>query len=200
MPVVRWVSPASGRRRAQFARVSSAASRRRAGIGLEKASIRSCATASKSSGHRNWGRAATASSTNGPSRNTVAGYSAFTSKLLSDFDPCVKVQLVGGRSRVGGSSSAAFSVARKPHLELAHDGSGNLALERENVDQVPVEALRPHLPVVRGVDELNRKVNPVADPLHAAFQQISDAERASDFVVRAAVWPGRRNRGRSCVR
>ena len=60
--------------------------------------------------------------------------------------------------------------------DLAGDRTRQLILHREDLAQVPVVALRPHVRVVLGVGELQRQTHAVARAAHAAVEHVGRAE------------------------
>ena len=74
------------------------------------------------------------------------------------------------------------------HCKGLDDVARDSVLQAEDVLQVAVVAIRPYVATARGVDELRVDANVGAAFAHAAFQDITNAERLRDLshVVRFA--------------
>ena len=62
------------------------------------------------------------------------------------------------------------------------DLAGHVVLHRKDVGEVAIEALRPEMAVIGGVDELGSDPNPIAGFANASLEHISDAERLADLL------------------
>ena len=68
------------------------------------------------------------------------------------------------------------------------DLPGDLVLNGENIRRITLEFLRPSLPAVACVDQLDTCAHVVARPPNAAFQQLGNVQGGTDFPgVAAAV-------------
>jgi len=67
-------------------------------------------------------------------------------------------------------------------LEGGHDGTGDLVLYNEDVDQLPVVGLGPEVIALVGLDELGGDAHAVAGPAHASLQDVADAELTGDVA------------------
>ena len=61
------------------------------------------------------------------------------------------------------------------------DDRGDFVLDGEDVRQLAIEALRPELIAVVGIDELRRDAHAIARPTNAAFQGRPDPQSPADF-------------------
>ena len=100
---------------------------------------------------------------------------------------------LGGR----GSSPLALSCRKHAQLQRGHHRPGDLVLDGEDVGQVAVEALRPELVAIRGVDQLRRDAQSGAGLADAAFQDVGHVEllaHGSQILALALEIEGRRTR------
>ena len=77
-------------------------------------------------------------------------------------------------------SIAFFSSGSSLSLSARDDRLGDLVLDRENVVEVAVVALGPHVVAGRAVDQLGGDPHPAAGLADAAFEHVADAELARD--------------------
>ena len=82
---------------------------------------------------------------------------------------------------------AVFSTGRNLRAQAGDDALGHLALDGEDVGKVAVEVLGPEVQVRAGVDELRRHAHASGGLLHAAFEQMRDAQREADLAHVARV-------------
>ena len=94
------------------------------------------------------------------------------------------LQIQRVRARIGGLCLRRRA-AEQLELEPAGHGGRDLVLHREDVAQVAIEALRPHMRAVTGADESSRDAYPRPGTPHAAFEQMRDLELACDSVALA---------------
>ena len=66
------------------------------------------------------------------------------------------------------------------NLQGMRDLPGHVALDREDVSELALVALRPQVRVAGGVDELRRDLHPAPCSLHAAFHDIAHTQPTSD--------------------
>ena len=71
---------------------------------------------------------------------------------------------------------------RKFCPKLIRDGFRDLALNGEYIGQVAIVMFGPNMHVGPGIDELSGHAHALALPLHAPFQDVSDAEFAPDLT------------------
>ena len=83
-------------------------------------------------------------------------------------------------SRVGVSAMRADSADVRVNLQRLDDAVRDLVLQREDVGQVAVVAVRPQMRAVGGVDELRGDAHPVAGAADRALQHRRHAEVAPD--------------------
>jgi hypothetical protein len=60
-------------------------------------------------------------------------------------------------------------VRRKLRLQLLRNGFGDLALDREDIGQIAIISLRPHIRVIARVDQLRIHPHAIGRALHAPF-------------------------------
>jgi len=70
---------------------------------------------------------------------------------------------------------------QEPQLQCADNRLRNLVLEREDVVQVAIVALRPDMAAGGAVDQLRGDPHPAARLAHAAFDNVADLELARDL-------------------
>src|SRR4051794_34703656 len=70
---------------------------------------------------------------------------------------------------------------RKFRLELVANRASNLGLDGEHVGEIAVVILRPKMDIRSSVDQLRADPDTVTGALHAAFQDVSDAELLPNF-------------------
>ena len=73
-------------------------------------------------------------------------------------------------------------VSQQRDPQLADHGARNLVLNGEHVAGRAVEAVRPEMAAVGGVDELHRDAQAVPDALYAAFEDRADVELPADLA------------------
>jgi len=66
------------------------------------------------------------------------------------------------------------------HAQRRGDLGGDLVLQGEDIGELAVEAVRPELIAVLGLDQLDAHAQAVAGPPHAALEDRADAERTTD--------------------
>jgi hypothetical protein len=87
----------------------------------------------------------------------------------------VGLEVTGLRSGVNGPRSRS-----EPGLHGLDDARGDLVQDGEDVDDLPVEALRPELVAARDIGELGRDTQPAPRRAHAALEDVAHGERAGD--------------------
>jgi hypothetical protein len=93
-----------------------------------------------------------------------------------------QVELVG-RDVVRRRPLQSPAILRREHAaELLRDQLGDLLLDGEDVLELAVEALRPHLIAVVGARQLNPDAQAVAGLAHAAVEHRGDAEPGADLA------------------
>ena len=102
----------------------------------------------------------------------------------------VGLEVVGLRSSVHGVRAGP-----EPGLHRVDDARGDLVLDGEDVDGLPVEPLRPELVAARDVGELRRDAQPDAGRAYAALEHVAHAERTGDGGQVVAVPPRTERRG-----
>src|SRR5262249_15521794 len=93
-----------------------------------------------------------------------------------------------GRHIVG--RLARDALARRglePAWERRDNGGGHFVLDREDVLELPVVALRPDVTIGFRVDQPHRSPPPVADLAHAAFAHVLAAKLARDLGTSTAL-------------
>jgi hypothetical protein len=75
----------------------------------------------------------------------------------------------------------ALLVRQRLEPQRLDDGLRDLVLQREDVVQVPIVALRPDVPVGGAVDELRGYPHAAACLAYAALEHVADPEFASDL-------------------
>ena len=66
-------------------------------------------------------------------------------------------------------------------LQSLRDRAGDFAFDAEDIFQLAIVALGPEVFIGRGLDQLHVDVHQLAGLLHAAFENIRDAELLRDF-------------------
>src|SRR5262249_18997978 len=87
----------------------------------------------------------------------------------------ISVQVHGSRPGVNRSSRRG-----EPRLHRLDDARGNLVLNRENIDRLSVEPLRPELVSACDIGELGGDTHPPTCRPNAAFEYVTHRECASD--------------------
>ena len=64
---------------------------------------------------------------------------------------------------------------------MSHDIFRDLALDGEDIGQLPIIMLGPNVSVRAGINQLGRDANVIAHSADAAFQKVSHAQLAPDF-------------------
>ena len=94
----------------------------------------------------------------------------------------LQIEQVGLRTvgRLRGDPRLFFRRQFRP--QLLGDGLGDVALDGEDIGQVAVVGLGPKMGVGPGIDQLRVHPHFARDPLHAAFEEIGDAELPADLA------------------
>ena len=102
--------------------------------------------------------------------------------------PAAKVVLVGGGAGLRTPlHRLLLTPAQDAAFQRRRDALGDLVLDREDVVQRAIEALRPPVVAAGHFDQLDRDAQPIVGLANASFEQRSDAEMAADLAnVRAA--------------
>ncbi len=96
--------------------------------------------------------------------------------------PGVPVELEGQHILCRQMGELRLFRGRYSGAQLLGDGLGNLALDAESIVERPVVALRPERRGGAGVDQLGIHPHLAGDPLHAALEQVRDAELLRDLA------------------
>jgi hypothetical protein len=78
-------------------------------------------------------------------------------------------------------ADALLLCGREPYLQHIDDALGDVVLHRKDILEFPVIALGPQMGPRGSVNELHRNVHPLRCTLHAALQQVSDSQFATDL-------------------
>ena len=76
----------------------------------------------------------------------------------------------------------AFSCCDSFACSCSHDRLGDLALDRKDIGDVAVIALRPELRVGARIDQLGGDAHAVGQPMHRPLEHMRDAELLSDLA------------------
>ena len=87
-----------------------------------------------------------------------------------------QIGVVGGRHRGRLQRDRLLFLRRHRRAQRGGDGDGDFALDAEDVVELAVVDLGPQMPVGRSLDQLDVDAHRVAFALHAAFQNVGDAE------------------------
>ncbi len=109
--------------------------------------------------------------------------------------PPQQVGIVGLGVERTATSTAGIGCGHQPELKRIHDGLGNLVLHRKDVTGAAIEALRPEVQPIGGLDELGRHPQVITGALDAAFEHRGHPELAADFPNILAPVPERKGRG-----
>src|SRR5271154_6348263 len=71
---------------------------------------------------------------------------------------------------------------REFHLQHSDDALSDVVLHRKDVLELPVIAFGPQMCAGGGVNELYSDAYALCRALHAAFQQVSDAQRGANLL------------------
>ena len=93
----------------------------------------------------------------------------------------LQVEVVGGGHGRGAGSLGQARAGDQPQLKRGGDLFDDLVLERENLAPGALEALRPEMAAVGGVDQLGVDAQVVAGATDAAFEDVADAQFLADL-------------------
>src|SRR5580704_6113865 len=95
------------------------------------------------------------------------------------------------------TGQAGFDLLRQSQSNLAGYIAGNFTLKVKNVADFTIEAIRPDVSLIAGLDQLRRHADAAPVTAYASFQHIRDAEFPGDLwhiLVPALVLHGGRSR------
>ena len=107
--------------------------------------------------------------------------------------PGPQIRFVGRQRR----HVARWRLTRQPDTERLGNGLRDVVLEGEDIAHLPVVPLAPHVPAIRGRDQLGRDADASTRPPHAAFEHVRDVERLGN-PPHVLVFAAECERRRSC--
>ena len=93
----------------------------------------------------------------------------------------LQVGVVGPGIHAGGRREARLLAFGETHVDLARDGGGEVALQREHIVRAALEAPGPEVAVGAGIDELGGDPDPIPGTDYRAFDDGVDVQRLRDL-------------------